>query len=282
MKNLGLLLLLLPLVGCDPTDSSNRIAVAKTYNYVLYQSDLVGVVPEGSSSEDSLIILNNYIRKWTKEMALLHRAEISLPQDQSEINERIANYRKDLIMYEFEKALVDQRLDTVVSDEDIEKYFADNPENFNQRNYLVKAMYLKVTKNSPQLEYIQKWYRSHKADDLKAIQEYALEHGTEFYYEPRKWIEFGDIQAKIPIQIPNEEDLILERRHFTHDDGRYFYFLNILGYKETDSDIPNDLVRKRILAIIINKRKSNLVKQIRQEVYQDALQGQNIEIIGGK
>lgn len=279
MKHFLLVLVLAFFAGCAGVDDSGEVIVAQTFDHTLYRSDLVGLVPPETSGEDSTTIIKNYIRNWTREMAVFHKAESNMPLDQSEIDKRVDAYKKDLIIYEFERALVNQRLDTIVTAEDIDRYFQNNPESFNQRKYMVKALFLKVSKGSPQLEYIQKWYRSHKSDDLKAIQEYASQHGTAFEYNPREWKDFDVLQAKVPVQIPEVDDLVKGRKHFTHDDGRYYYFLNILGYKETEALVPSGSVRDRIRAIIINKRKTELVKRIRQEAYQDALQNHNIEIL---
>jgi len=44
--------------------SSPDDAVAKVYDKYLYKSDLIGIVPKGSTARDSIAIIKNYINNW--------------------------------------------------------------------------------------------------------------------------------------------------------------------------------------------------------------------------
>src|SRR5579872_3285616 len=94
--------------------------IAKVFDSYLYSSDLQSIIPKGRSKADSLSIILKYIDQWVNEQILLHQAKNNLSEKQMDINKQIDDYKNALIIYEYEKELVRQKLDTVVNDDEIQ------------------------------------------------------------------------------------------------------------------------------------------------------------------
>lgn len=121
------LMLVLALFSCQNSkNGKDDKPVAAIYDKVLYQSDLQGIMYDGISTNDSLVRTKVFIDNWIRRQLLIHQAENNLDKSELDCVKEIEDYRNSLIIYKYESMLIAQNLDTVVSDEEIEKYLKDN------------------------------------------------------------------------------------------------------------------------------------------------------------
>ena len=114
------LIILLPLVSCH-NNSVNDKAIATIYGKNLYQSDLQSVMYEGISYSDSLVRAKAFIDEWIHRQLIIHQAEAALGADELDFSKQLEEYRNSLTIYKYETKIIEQRLDTVVSDEEIDR-----------------------------------------------------------------------------------------------------------------------------------------------------------------
>ena len=146
MRKAGLLLvafLALALAGCrDYLANTDRVVVAECHGVKLYAEELAGLVPEGTSRVDSLARVNAFVDSWIRRQLLLHQAENNLSDEQLDFTKQLQDYRNSLVIYAYETRLLEQYLDTVVSEEEIEAYYEEHKTNFVLRSTMVKAAYV--------------------------------------------------------------------------------------------------------------------------------------------
>ena len=58
--------------------------VARVNDKVLYKKDLKKLFRQRVSSQDSIVVVKNYIDNWIKEQLMLSRAEMNLSEDEKE------------------------------------------------------------------------------------------------------------------------------------------------------------------------------------------------------
>lgn len=128
MKRLAIgLMLILTLASCQNSRNGNGDKIVATvYDKILYQSDLQDVLYEGISFNDSLVRTKAFIDKWIRRQLLIHQAENTIDKSELDFSRQMEDYRNSLIIYKYESMLVEQHLDTVISEEEIEKYLQDN------------------------------------------------------------------------------------------------------------------------------------------------------------
>src|SRR5690606_810451 len=100
-----------------------------------------------------------------RQQVLLKQAEKNTITNQEEIEKQLENYRRSLIIYSYEQQLVAQKLDTVVSDAQIETYYNLNRSNFELKKSIVKASYAKIPLKAHRIDNAKKWFRSDKEKD---------------------------------------------------------------------------------------------------------------------
>src|SRR4051812_46006583 len=144
--------------------------IARVGAAYLYKSDLPAEMTAlagrnqnsavNASKDDSMQIVKKYIDNWIHETLLLQHAKKNLSDDKKKFDKMVEDYKKSLVTYQYESELVKQKLDTVVSDEEIEEYYNENKANFELKDNIIKVIYVKVRKKAPKVEKVKEWYRS--------------------------------------------------------------------------------------------------------------------------
>ena len=120
------LILVLALFSCQNSkNGSGDKAIATIYDKVLYQSDLQSVLYDGISVNDSLFRTKAFIDNWIRRQLLIHQAENNIDKSELDFSKQIEDYRNSLIIYKYESLLIEQNLDTVVSEDEIAKYIEE-------------------------------------------------------------------------------------------------------------------------------------------------------------
>jgi len=258
-------------------DSEEQV-IARVEEEYLYHSDIEGIVPEGISEDDSVLIINNYIQNWVKENLILQKAELNLMENQKDLKKQLEDYRKTLIIYSYEKELIRQKLDTNVTKEEIKAFYDENKQNFDLRDDILKVRYLKVAKNAPQIKKIRKVYKSAKDEDVEKLNEYAHQFSEKFFLSDNQWILFDELLDEVPLNVIKREGFLKNIKHVELEDSLSYYFVYIKDYRLKNDVAPLSFEKLNIKNIIINKRKLNLMNRIKNELYQEALMKKDIEI----
>jgi len=252
-------------------------SIARVGEIYLYDSDVEGIVPAETPFEDSVLIVNNYVHGWIKDNLILQKAELNLPDDQKNVEKQLADYRKSLIIYTYEKELIKQRLDTSVSLSEIQAFYDQN-DHFELKDDIVKVRYLKVNKKAPQIKRIRKLYTTNKEEEIEGLKELAYQFCEKFHLNEHQWIRFDDIKTEVPIDVAQTNEYLKNVKNVELEDSLSFYFVYFKEYKLINDVSPLSFEAQNIKNIIINKRKLSLINKIRSELYQEAFMSKNIEI----
>ena len=116
-------------------------AVARVFDSYLYSSDIENIVPDGTNLTDSSRMVRQYIKSWISQQLILDKAKFNLSDKQSytSIEKQLEDYRTSLIIYAYQKELIKQKLDTVISEADIQKYYDENKANLILEDNILKA-----------------------------------------------------------------------------------------------------------------------------------------------
>jgi len=278
LRNIIFIFIAAIVFGCVESDpNAGRTKLARVGDHFLYLDELEEEVPFGMSEEDSAVFVVQFVNKWTREEAIIQRARKELPEEALDVEKRLKDYEKSLILYAYEKELIRKNLDTVVAEEEVQTYYQNNQENFKLQDYIVKVFYLKVGLDAPKLDEVRKWYKLSKPEDIENVMSYAPAYAVNYYFNEEKWVYFDDVLKVIPLTDINKPSFIRNKRKVTFQEGEFVYFLNIMDYKLKDAVSPISLERDKIKSIILNIRANELKKTIREELYHEAKRNQTIE-----
>ena len=86
--------------SCSRFENRNKEQpIARVYDRYLYPSDINDIFPNNHSSNDSLLILANFVDKWIKKQLILQKAELNLTDDQKDVSKQLEEYRSSLLLF---------------------------------------------------------------------------------------------------------------------------------------------------------------------------------------
>lgn len=269
--------LLLFFLSCDTKGKKNEEPIAEVGDRKLYLSDIKQYL-EGLSKEDSVTILVDYVNRWAKKQVVLLQAENNLSKEDKDLTEEIDNYRTSLLVYKYEQLYIDEKMDTVVREAEVEQFYKDNPDNFQLPGLLVKALYIKVPNDFQSIDKIRQLYRSNKEKDEEELNKIAIQGAETFDMFNDEWVDLNSITNAFPGTTDSYENRVIRMKYIEDSDDRYTYFLKIRDLTLKGSIAPLEHVRTNIKNIILNRRKTNIVRQMENSLYSDAINKNEVKI----
>lgn len=258
--------------------SKKKNVVARVYDKYLYTTDIQGLVSKDASPQDSALIVKSYIDDWIKQNIILHLAEINLPEEQKNVERQLQEYRNSLITFAYEQELVRQRLDTIVTDEEIEKYYNDNSRNFVLKSNIIKGIFVKAAKKTPKVDKVKGWLRSSKEKDRQQLEDFCYQYALDYSLNDNDWMQFDDLLKRVPIKTYDKEEFLRNNRFIEITDSVNVYYVSILGFQTSESNSPLNFVKETIRELIINKRKLMLIEEMQKSAFKQAQQNNEFEI----
>jgi hypothetical protein len=280
MRKLGVFLVsLLLLAGCGKLfRQSERIIVAECYDKKLYADELGGLVPSSAGKLDSLTQVNAFIDSWVRRQVLVHQAEMNLPPSELDFTKQLEDYRTSLVIYAYETQLIEQYLDTVVSQEEISTYYEEHKENFQLRSTMVKVAYVILKEDCKH----QKEFKQIMSDSdtlmLPQLDALASQHAVSSYLDVDSWIRLDDLLRTIPLEIYNTESFLKKNRFVSFGKDNFIYMVRFEDYLLKESLSPIEIESENIKNIVLLKRKKDLLSQLNVDLYEKAVKEKVFEI----
>jgi hypothetical protein len=259
------------LLSCNSKDEDQKTQVARVGEAYLYVEDIGDIIPNRTSAKDSIFILKRYVEDWVHDQILVQKAEDNLTEVQKNVENQLKEYRNSLITYAYEKELIQGHLDTVVTNEEIEKYYETHQDDFQLKDNILKVIYVKVSKTAPKLELLRKLCKSENMKDREQLATYCHQFAENFFLNDEAWLFFDDLLKEVPIETYNKELFLKNNRFVEVSDSVSVYFLNIKGFKIRETISPLGFEVNNIKNMILNKRKLELITKMKEDIYNEAL-----------
>ncbi len=266
-----LLVLSLSAVACNKhTEQPEGEIVVKVGNKFLTKTELEAGLPKGLNQEDSILASEKNIKLWIKDNLLYDIASKNIA-DKEKINQLVENYRKSLIIYQYQEQLINEKLSKEISDEETTRYYEENKDKFKLDKVLIKGLYLKIPSDAPQLNNIKEWYKSSSKSALEKIEKYCLQNAVVYDYFYDRWVDFNELEDNLPIHYNDPAATVRSTKNIELKDSSYCYFLNIKEYLLEGDDAPYEYALPTIKELLINQKKVEFLKKAEDDLYNKAL-----------
>jgi hypothetical protein len=159
----------------------------------------------------------------------------------------------------------------VITEDEIKEYYNEYSGNFILNHNIVKALYLKISKEAPEIDKVKWWYKSSDPENISRLEDYCYQYATKFVDFDNKWIPFNNLLLEIPTNIEDQERYLRYYKHIETEDDLYYYFVRINEYSLKSTVQPLEYAKAKIKSIILNKRKFTFIDEIENSVYNEAL-----------
>lgn len=244
--------------------------VARAGRDVLYESDVEALNITGFSAEDSARIVERYIMSWAKNRLLLDMAESQLSKADRDVEAQLEEYRQQLLVYRYEQKYVEQRLDTVVSEQEYLDFYEANPASFTTHVPLMKGRYIKMSDNSPNLNPVKSLYRSRIEEDMDRLEQLCYTSAEKYYFF-EDWVGLDAVVEGTGLDVQELARVLENRSYLEKDFLGYTYLISVDDYIPAGSLSPYEYCRERIRNHILNRRKQALVTSLERNLLNDAI-----------
>ena len=270
-RNFYFILFILSLLyGCAYLSKSSpgKAVIARVGDKVLLRKELADALPRGITRPDSINQAKDYIQRWVKQELMLKMAEENLSDDQKDVQRELDEYRTFLIIHRYQQNLINQKLDTVLTESDIRQFYDLHPEKFVLDQNIVKAIYIEVPKNEAKPDQLKRWMSASDDKSRMELEKYSFQNATKFDYFNEQWIDFSQIRSRMPVSFTNPEATLRKNTFIESSDENKYYLAAVKDYRIIGDKAPFEFVKDRISNLILNNRKMEFIEELQKNVYQ--------------
>jgi hypothetical protein len=274
------ILILLAMSGCKNNDNqAKRIPVAKAGNIILYYDEIPGQVKEEIDPKDSAATVRNYINKWAKRELMFQQAEANLsPQLKNDIEKQLEETWVNLVVYEYQRTMMLQKMDTIIAREELENYYASNENNFTLTSNIVKALFIKLPVETPNLDKIRTLARSNNQKDFQELESLCFQFAEKFDDFDDEWITMDRLSLELKEEISDQENFLKRTTFYETSDSFSVYMVTINDFRLRGTLSPFEYVREDIKRIIWNNRRIEFIQTLENGIYNEALKENRFKI----
>ena len=273
----GMLCAVLAMAACqEKVEHGGKTPLVQVNDRFLYQEDVAQTLPYGVTGTDSAALVREFVRKWIEEQVLYEKAEHNVRGD-GRIERMVADYRRTLVMNNYEQMLLQQKMPEELSEEELQRYYSENKQLFVLEEPVVKGLFIKVPLASPGLKDLRRWYKENSEEAFEKLEAYAFRNAViyEFFYE--HWVPVSEIEGKVIVDLAELGNDFDKNRNIEVKDEEYCYLLHIEEYVRKGETKPYDLARHEIIDLLANNRKVEFMKRVKEDLYNQSVKAGRIK-----
>jgi hypothetical protein len=255
-------------------EDANVLASVK--DRTLTRPEVVRLIPRGISSADSLLMAENYIKKWVKDALVFEVALRNLGDEKAEIDRLVEEYRFSLLRYRYQERLVKERLSANIRESDKLNFYEENQKKFVLDNGLIRGLFLKIPVDAPGINEVKTWYKTDSEESLEKIEKYSIQNASVYDYFYDRWVDFDELTTNIPVRISDTNSFLKNNRTIEVSDSSFCYLLNIKEYILAGNVAPYEYAEAQIVELLINQKKMEFLRNFENELYNDAIKNGDV------
>jgi len=246
--------------------------IAKCGKKKLYKSEVESFLPKDLDKSDRQTLTLQYANTWALELLFQDVANQQLSKEDLDVSRELEDYRRSLLKFRYEQRYVSDRLDTLVTDIEIESYFSANKDRFILKAPIVRARFLDIMQESPNVEIMKKYmssedeYSASMADSIAAISAVRYDDKSSEWTDAEAFARYFDLDYGSLLARMRMDGFIED--YTDKGDIRIGFICEMIA---AGNYPPVEYCSGRIRDIIINTRKHELLTTLERDLLNDAL-----------
>lgn len=267
-----LVLMEIMLIGnaCNRAEQSQGthkdVLLATVYNKSLYLSELDGMLPENTNSEDSVKIVKAYVERWVRKSLLMYEAEHNIPKD-LDIDELVRDYRASLVQHTYEQQLVEQELDSIISKRELNEFYEKNKEQYQLDAPIIRCNFIKIAQSAEKIQEVRQLWQENDPEKKQNLLTLCDENAAEYLLADSIWYKVDMIGKALPKGAINNNN-VGSRKEFAIQDGDFLYFFRLLELVNRKEIAPLAYIENQASKVILHRRKIKLLEDKKEELYE--------------
>ena len=183
--------------SCNFLNQDNKKLLVSVNGDKLYFTDIEHLFSPNLSSKDSLKLIRSLSEKWAVEQLFVQKAKVNLPVSQQNVKSEVENYEKSLLIYYYQKELLNRKLDTIVNDDEVSLFYEKNKSNFILNKSVARLNFIKLKKEVPNLWKFKNFYNKEDEESRLLLEDYCYQFADDYYIEDN-WFFVDEIFETFP------------------------------------------------------------------------------------
>jgi hypothetical protein len=258
---------------------ANEDPLARVGDTYLYWDEVAVDLGNTITKTDSASKVSNYINNWATKQILLEKAKINLPDEKiSEFEQLVSNYRKDLYTRAYKEALVNQVQDTVITEEDLRRFYEEEKENFKLKEKIIKLRFIQLPLQFLNTKEVTESLRRFNQEDIKYLDSIGVQF-KKLNFNDSLWVPVSRVIEEIPpLNSENEDRYLKKSQFFELEDAMGVYLTKINDVLEVNEIAPLSYVEPRIRQVLLNRRKLDYIRKLETEIIDEATKEKVFEV----
>lgn len=256
------------------TDTANELfrgeVVARAGDHVLHLSELEQYIPQGVSSEDSTKLARQYIDAWAQDLLLLDMAEEQLSPSEKDVTNELEDYRRTLLKYRYEQLYINQRLDTLITTEEVNAFYKENSALFRLERPIVKARYLLIPADAKSIKNLRRLMSSEDETEVMEAVSLASTSAIKYVDQADTWMDALSLAREMGMDYQKLLSGIRNQFMEYTDENGILHLAYLTEQVQEGKTAPLEYCEDRIRELILSGRKHTLEESLEQDVLEDA------------
>ena len=266
------------LSACQENKEDKGEIIVSVYGKNLYRTDLENIFYEGISYNDSVLRSKVYIDKWVLNQLLVRQAENNLEPNQLDFSKRLEEYRNSLVINKYETELINQNLDTEVTEDQIQEYYNNNSDEFRLNRDIVRIATVELPNDSKKKWLFTKLFRDYDSLMVDSITNLSNEFALSCNMEIEKWHNFDEVVENFNLKVNDKKSFLNENKYCVVNNKDAYILIRFCEYRFVGDVSPCEMEEDRIKYIILSNRKKDLLEKLYEDIYSKAVQEKAFEI----
>ena len=260
------------LTGCQAIQSfiHDDKVVARVGKHKLYQSEVSAYIPSDVSPADSTNLALQYINSWATDLIFSDMAQTQLSKAERDVTAELEAYKRDLLRFRYEQRFIGDRLDTLVTEDQMLTFYEKHKNLFVLDRPIMKVRFVDIYKNVENKDRIIRLLSSNKPKDMEEVQGLANKYAIKYFDKSYEWIdaavlarEFGTDYGQMLAKM-NQSYIRMESEDASDIKVAYVREIRRSGVA------PFDFCTERIREYILSGRKHDLLVALEQSLLKGA------------
>ncbi|WP_299163900.1 peptidyl-prolyl cis-trans isomerase [uncultured Eudoraea sp.] len=260
-------------------NDSNEKPLARVGDTYLYWDEVEVVLGENITKQDSASMVTNYINNWATKQILLEKAKINLPDEKiTEFEQLVSNYRTDLYTRAYKEALINQAEDTLISQEELNRFYDEEKENFKLKEKIIKLRFIQLPLQFLNTKEVTESLRRFNEEDIRYLDSIGVQF-KKLNFNDSLWVSASRVIEEIPpLNIDNEDRYLKKSQFFELEDAMGVYLTKINDVLDVNEIAPLSYVEPTIRQVLLNRRKLDYIRKLETEIIDEATKEKIFEV----
>lgn len=257
------------LCGCHVFEEKRMVGTVAEYNGKTITVEDIQLLTLGLSSEDSVRVVDQYIRQWATGLI---EYDVAKDKTNKDIERLVEDYRRSLYLHEYEQRLIAQRMPQMIEDTLIESFYSLHSKYLILSETIIRGLLLVVPNKAPNMNDLRKKIQQPNLEEnIEWLEKFAYKYAVGYELFLEDWKDMSEIIVLMPFEQNDLDKQLKNKRQIELQDSINTYILQVTELHMKGELKPLTYARKEIESILLRQRQVEFLKEERNLLYEKAL-----------